>query len=92
MKRLKILIKRLEFLYLNGMVESAHHTETSFSIIFTEVNKLVESTRNVLSELHTPLFDVIQKNKELGNEFKEVDAVVKRMYHHLNQIAEKVGG
>jgi len=58
MKKLKILIKRLEFLYLNGMVESAHHTETSFSIIFTEVNKLVESTREVLDSLHVPLFEL----------------------------------
>ncbi|MBK3332588.1 methyl-accepting chemotaxis protein [Persephonella atlantica] len=92
MKKLKILIKRLEFLYLNGMVESAHHTETSFSIIFTEVNKLVESTRDVLTSLHTPLFDVIQKNKELKNEFKEVDTIVKKMYYHLSQIAERVAG
>ncbi len=90
MKRLKILIKRLEFLYLNGMVESAHHTETSFSIIFTEVNKLVESTREVLSSLHTPLFDVIQKNRELKNEFKDIDEIVQKMYYHLSQITGKV--
>jgi len=86
MKKLKILVKRLEFLYLNGMVESAHHTETSFSIIFTEVNKLVDSTREVLGSLHTPLFEVIQKNKELGQEFKEVNSLIHRIYDELNSL------
>jgi aerotaxis receptor len=88
MKKLKILIKRLEFLYLNGMVESAHHTETSFSIIFTEVNKLVESTREVLDSLHVPLFDVIQKNKNMIKEFKEVEGLVKKIYEELNTLEE----
>ncbi|WP_457626832.1 methyl-accepting chemotaxis protein [Persephonella sp.] len=88
MKKLKILVKRLEFLYLNGMVESAHHTETSFSIIFTEVNKLVDSTREVMGSLHTPLFEVIQKNKELGLEFKEVDVLINKMYEELNSLTQ----
>ncbi|SNZ08184.1 aerotaxis receptor [Persephonella hydrogeniphila] len=88
MKKLKILIKRLEFLYLNGMVESAHHTETSFSIIFTEVNKLVESTREVLDSLHVPLFDVIQKNKNMIKEFREVENLIKRIYHELDTLQE----
>jgi len=87
MKKLKTLVKRLEFLYLNGMVESAHHTETSFSIIFTEVNKLVDSTREVLGSLHTPLFEVIQKNKELGLEFKEVDVLINKMCEELNSLS-----
>ncbi len=86
MKKLKILIKRLEFLYLNGMVESAHHTETSFSIIFTEVNKLVESTRDVLDSLHVPLFEVIEKNKEMGREFKNVYTLINKMYKELEAI------
>ncbi|WP_081826555.1 PAS domain-containing methyl-accepting chemotaxis protein [Persephonella sp. KM09-Lau-8] len=90
MKKLKILVKRLEFLYLNGMVESAHHTETSFSIIFTEVNKLVESTREVLGTLHTPLFEVIDKNKEMGREFKEVDRIIEKMYRELDLLTETV--
>ncbi|WP_293446527.1 PAS domain-containing methyl-accepting chemotaxis protein [Persephonella sp.] len=90
MKKLKILIKRLEFLYLNGMVESAHHTETSFSIIFTEVNKLVESTREVLDSLHVPLFEVIEKNKEMGREFKDVDTLVNKMYKELESIKSLV--
>lgn len=90
MKKLKILIKRLEFLYLNGMVESAHHTETSFSIIFTEVNKLVESTRDVLDSLHVPLFEVMEKNKEMGKEFKEVDILVNKIYKELEAIENVV--
>ncbi len=90
MKKLKILIKRLEFLYLNGMVESAHHTETSFSIIFTEVNKLVESTREVLDSLHVPLFEVMEKNKEMGKEFKDVDILINKMYKELGAIENMV--
>ena len=86
-KKLKILIKRLEFLYLNGMVESAHQTETSFSIIFTEVNKLVDSTRQVVSEINTPLIEVIDENKKILNNVKRVEnnlEKVKKELAHIN--------
>ncbi len=73
LKKLKILIKRLEFLYLNGMVESAHQTETSFSIIFTEVNKLVESTKQILNDISIPLGEVIDENRKLKFELEDVD-------------------
>ncbi|WP_457623528.1 PAS domain-containing protein [Persephonella sp.] len=73
LKKLKILIKRLEFLYLNGMVESAHQTETSFSIIFTEVNKLVESTKQILNDISIPLSEVIDENRKLKFELEDVD-------------------
>ncbi len=85
-KKLKILIKRLEFLYLNGMVESAHQTETSFSIIFTEVNKLVESTRTIVTEINNPLLEVIDENKKIFSNIQKVSTDLDRIKKYLSEI------
>ncbi len=85
-KKLKILIKRLEFLYLNGMVESAHQTETSFSIIFTEVNKLVESTRNIVSQINNPLLEVIDENKKIYLNIQKVAQYLEKIKKNLSSI------
>ena len=85
-KNLKILIKRLEFLYLNGMVESAHQTETSFSIIFTEVNKLVESTRSIVNEINNPLLEVIDENKKIFANIQKVSNDLEKIKKHLAAI------
>ncbi len=85
-KKLKILIKRLEFLYLNGMVESAHQTETSFSIIFTEVNKLVESTRNIVNEINNPLIEVIDENKKIYQSIQKVSHDLERIKKYLSAV------
>ena len=85
-KKLKILIKRLEFLYLNGMVESAHQTETSFSIIFTEVNKLVESTRSIVTEINNPLLEVIDENKKIFANIQKVSTDLDKIKKHLSAV------
>ncbi len=85
-KKLKILIKRLEFLYLNGMVESAHQTETSFSIIFTEVNKLVESTRSVVAQINNPLVEVSDENKKIYENVQKVMNYLGRIQKELANI------
>ncbi len=87
LKKLKILIKRLEFLYLNGMVESAHQTETSFSIIFTEVNKLVESTKNILNDISVPLTEVKDENKNLKYELEEVSYNIGKITDIMSNIS-----
>ncbi len=85
-KKLKILIKRLEFLYLNGMVESAHQTETSFSIIFTEVNKLVDSTRGIVTEISNPLIEVIDENKKIYMGIQKISNYLEKIKKHLSSI------
>ncbi|WP_457644271.1 PAS domain-containing protein [Persephonella sp.] len=87
LKKLKILIKRLEFLYLNGMVESAHQTETSFSIIFTEVNKLVESTKDILNDISIPLSEVKDENRNLKHELEEVEYNINKITDTISNIS-----
>ncbi|ACO03088.1 MAG TPA: PAS domain S-box protein [Persephonella sp.] len=87
LKKLKILIKRLEFLYLNGMVESAHQTETSFSIIFTEVNKLVESTKDILNDISVPLSEVKDENRNLKYELEEVEYNINKITDTISNIS-----
>ncbi len=70
-----ILIKRLHFLYLTGMVESAHQVQTSFSLIFTQVNGLVEKTKGTITELSIELKNVLQVNKNLNSELKSIIAM-----------------
>ncbi|WP_456391932.1 methyl-accepting chemotaxis protein [Persephonella sp.] len=86
MKRVKILIKRLEFLYLNGMVEAAHNTRSNFAIIFSEVNRLVESTREVLTSIFAPLYEVLHKNKVMAEEFERVNRLIEEIYSQLDSI------
>ncbi|WP_457641746.1 PAS domain-containing protein [Persephonella sp.] len=88
LKKLKILIKRLEFLYLNGMVESAHQTETSFSIIFTEVNKLVESTKDILNGISVPLFEVIDENRNLKYELEDVNYNIEKIVDLIESLSQ----
>jgi len=67
-----ILIKRLHFLYLTGMVESAHQVKTSFSLIFTQVSNLVEKTKGTITELSIELKNVLEVNKNLNSELKSI--------------------
>ncbi|WP_457643425.1 PAS domain-containing protein [Persephonella sp.] len=86
LKRVKILIKRLEFLYLNGMVEAAHDTRSNFAIIFSEVNRLVESTREVLISIFMPLSGVLHKNRLMALEFEEAGQLIEEIYSQLDSI------
>lgn len=69
------------------MVESAHQTETSFSIIFTEVNKLVESTKDILNDISVPLSEVKDENRNLKYELEEVEYNINKITDTISNIS-----
>ncbi len=76
LQKVKILIKRLHFLYLSGMVESAHQVKTSFSIIFSQVNKLVENTKTTIDALHLELQSIYENNKLMKENIESIVEII----------------
>ena len=77
--RLKQLVKRLHFLYLSGMVESAHQIKTNFSIIFTQVNTLVDCTKKNIEELNGQLVKIYEGNRKLKIDIEYIFDIVKEV-------------
>jgi len=82
LQKVKILIKRLHFLYLSGMVESAHQVKTNFSIIFSQVNKLVENTKTTIDALHLELQSIYENNKLMK---ENIESIVEIIYDVENE-------
>ncbi len=59
------LIKRLHFLYLTGMVESAHQIETKFSLIFSQVDTLVQKSKSTINNLCSNMNKIAYQNREI---------------------------
>ena len=85
-KKLKSLIKSLEFLYINGMIESSYQKETGFSIIFTEVNKLVDTAKNVVFSVYEPLMEVIEENKKSIAGIRKISVHIQNMNRTFGEI------
>lgn len=59
---LGMLIKRLDFIHINGMIESAHGNARGFSIIFTQMLGLVESAKKEVENLRQSVEGVSKEN------------------------------
>ena len=63
-KELNVLINRLDFIHINGLIESAH-TESDgggFNIIFSQMLKLIEAAKNEIINLETSIADATEEN------------------------------
>ncbi len=63
-KDLNVLINRLDFIHLNGLIESAHAGADggSFTIIFSQMLKLVEAAKNQIVDLETNITTANEEN------------------------------
>ncbi len=77
LSNIKYLIKRLNFLYLSGMVESAHQTKTNFSIIFLQINDLVNCTKKTIDSLSSNLSSIYEGNRLVKKDIEEVLEIMK---------------
>ncbi|BCD59899.1 MULTISPECIES: PAS domain-containing protein [unclassified Nitratiruptor] len=61
---LNILINRLDFIHINGMIESAHteEEEGGFHIIFSQMLHLIERAKQEIINLEHSLFDATEEN------------------------------
>ena len=84
---ISLLIKRLHFLYLTGMVESAHQVKTSFSLIFTQVNNLVESTKEAINSLNIELKKILETNKNLEEELNIIMEKTDEIDRYITDVA-----
>ena len=72
---LEILIKRLNFIHTNGIIESAHFVGTGqgFVILFSQMSELVQSAKSEIESLSYNLKDRMDNSKKIN---KFVDASV----------------
>ncbi len=61
---LNILINRLDFIHINGMIESAHteKEEGGFHIIFSQMLQLIVRAKQEIINLESSLFDAAEEN------------------------------
>ncbi len=90
LKTIKHLIKRLNFLYLSGMVESAHQIKTNFSIIFLQINDLVSCTKNTIDSLSSSLSSIYEGNKTIKKDIERILDIVNDIELTLKKINNQV--
>lgn len=63
-KDLNVLINRLDFIHINGLIESAHSGTDggSFTIIFSQMLKLVEAAKDQIIDLETNITTANEEN------------------------------
>ena len=63
-KNLNVLVNRLDFIHINGLIESAHSGSDggSFTIIFSQMLKLVEAAKNQIIDLETNITSASEEN------------------------------
>jgi len=68
------IIEELEFLHINGKIESAHLNELKFGIIFEQVKELVNKSQNSLIEIKKPTENSLKHIKLFE---KNIDELIK---------------
>ena len=61
-KNLNVLINRLDFIHINGLIESAHSENESSTIIFSQMLKLVEAAKNQIIDLEQNITAAKEEN------------------------------
>jgi aerotaxis receptor len=61
-KNLNVLINRLDFIHINGLIESAHSKNESSTIIFSQMLKLVEAAKNQIIDLEQNITAAKEEN------------------------------
>ena len=83
LSKISILIKRLHFLYLTGMVESAHQLRTSFSLIFTQVSNLVNYSKETISRLCSNMNKMANENRKIKDKIQEIVLLIEEAKKEL---------
>ncbi len=68
------IIEELEFLHINGKIESAHLNELKFGIIFKQVKELVDKSQSSLVEIKKPTENSLKHIKLFE---KNIDELIK---------------
>ncbi len=63
-KELNVMINRLDFIHINGLIESAHTEgeEGGFNIIFSQMLKLIEAAKQEIINLETSIAEATEEN------------------------------
>ncbi|BAF69713.1 methyl-accepting chemotaxis protein [Nitratiruptor sp. SB155-2] len=66
---LNVLVNRLDFIHINGMIESAHteKEEGGFHIIFSQMLHLIERAKTEIINLENSLYDASEENVTIFN-------------------------
>ncbi|MRI83735.1 MAG: hypothetical protein C6I00_04870 [Nitratiruptor sp.] len=63
-KELNVMINRLDFIHINGLIESAHTKDdgSGFTIIFSQMLRLIEAAKNEIINLETSIANATEEN------------------------------
>ncbi|NPA03493.1 MAG: methyl-accepting chemotaxis protein [Epsilonproteobacteria bacterium] len=63
-QELNVMINRLDFIHINGLIESAHTKDDGggFTIIFSQMLKLIEAAKNEIINLENSITDATEEN------------------------------
>ncbi|BCD61838.1 aerotaxis receptor [Nitratiruptor sp. YY08-26] len=67
-QELNVLINRLDFIHINGLIESAHTKEEGggFTIIFSQMLKLIEAAKSEIINLETSISSASEENQNVN--------------------------
>ncbi|SMC09265.1 methyl-accepting chemotaxis protein [Nitratiruptor tergarcus] len=67
-QELNVLINRLDFIHINGLIESAHTKEEGggFTIIFSQMLKLIEAAKSEIINLETSIYSASEENQNVN--------------------------
>ena len=68
-KELNVMINRLDFIHINGLIESAHTEREGggFNIIFSQMLKLIEMAKREIINLETSIANASEENLTVSN-------------------------
>ena len=93
-QELNVLINRLDFIHINGLIESAHTKEDEgggFTIIFSQMLKLIEAAKQEIINLETSITQATEENLTVSLITQIIEEKIKKILrqyqHQLEEIA-----
>ena len=89
-QELNVLINRLDFIHINGLIESAHTKEAEgggFTIIFSQMLKLIEAAKQEIINLETSISQATEENLTVNLITEIIETKIKKI---LRQYEKKL--
>ncbi len=87
-QELNVMINRLDFIHINGMIESAHtkDLEGGFTIIFSQMLKLIEAAKTEIINLETNIQEAHEENLTLDLISEVASYRIAKVRQHFKEV------